>query len=658
MKKIILIMFIFLVSSFTYSQDVDLNLVYAKDEFKWGVKFYNLGLYEKSVFSFERSLSFNSSDLQTHLWLGKAYYMKGDVEAALQEWAILKAQGESPLWLDSSVDIISAERGVINRLYSPKEWVPLYNMEIARPSSILPLDDGSSIIVSFMSNTLTKINANGAIISNFNGGFEAFNRPFDLISDSGSGYIVSELMGNKISFINNLGLKTKSINPESEPLSGPGYLTKDNKGYFYVSDIGNRRVCKFDMEGNFILSITHELLIEPSGILAIEDNLYVADQFSNNILLFDGSGNYIDTPVSEGLENPEGLSLKEKGIMLIADSTSLKEYEIDKKLLTEISDLHGKASKITKGVVDINGNTLTTDFNLGEFYSLTDVSTIYSGLYMIIDRVSSNNFPDIRVEFQVLNRLGQPIIGLDNSNFLISENNKVVPKRNIVFKGSENNSVSLGLILDLEKNMEDSLESFYDISIALENELVVGDTLSLIKAGPLPIVSVDSGTTLNKEISSLKPLDFSSRDGIDLSIKLAASTLIPSKNRREIVLVTSGLSNKNDFTKYSLDEIRDFLKINRIALSIIYVNDVNNEELEYLVADTGGTSRYLYKGKGSKGLLNETRNKKTGFYIMDYTSLRNIDNGELYTGVELEVNYIRKSGRSESGFFVPVKIVE
>lgn len=656
MIKRVTLLFIIFISSFIYAQDVELNRINAKDEYKWGVRFFNQGLYEKSVFSFERSLSFDSLDLRTHLWLGNAYYMKGDVDAALEEWEILNDKDEAPLWLEKNMEIISAQRGVLNRIYSPEEWVTLYDKSIIRPSSILTMDDGRTAVVSFLGNTITVFNSNGARIATFNGGFEAFNRPFDIIEDGNGGYIVSEFMGDKISFINALGIKVKTVNPEESPLSGPGYLTKDDAGYFYVSDWGNRRVCKFDMEGKYILSISDSQLGRPSGIISIDNRLFVADAINNKLFEFDNSGNLIDIIINEGLNSPEGLSLKEPESIIIADGLDLKEFNISSRELSIISDLQGDASRVTKGSIDVNGNTLAVDFNLGKFYSLTDISSLYGGLYIVIDRVINTGFPNMQIELQVYNRLGFPVIGLDNSNFLISENSKIVPEKDVLFRGSDNRSVDMSLIVDMDSSMKGYLENFYDISKIIEEELESDDSISLVKAGALPEI-VDNGAILD-HISDISIEEFKGRDGIDFSIKLAASSLLSSRKSRELILVTDGHSTDLDFKKYSLNEISDFLKNNRISLSILYVEERVNDELEYLVGESGGSTKYLFSGLGPKGILSGIRDKKSGFYVVEYDSLKHIDNGEVFTTVEVEVNFIRKSGRSESGFFVPVKVVE
>ncbi|QEN03589.1 hypothetical protein EW093_02375 [Thiospirochaeta perfilievii] len=658
MSKRFLILLLLSLSTLIFSQDVELNRINALDEFKWGVKFYNQGLYEKSVFSFERSLSYDSLDLRTHLWLGQAYFMKGDVEAALGEWSLLQEKDEAPIWLDKAVEIISARRGVINRMYSVEEWVTLYSKDINRASSVLSLNNGDSIIVSFMDGLLTKLNSNGAVIETYNGGFEPFDKPFDIIESDNGGYIVSEFMGDRISFINDLGIKIKSINPNDSPLSGPGFLSKNSSGYFYVSDWGNRRVCKFDMDGNLILSIINENLKRPTGVLAAGDEVYIADSVNKTVLLFDESGNYIKTVVSSGLDSPEGLSFKDEVTLLIADGVKLKEFNLNSRVLSDVTDLQGKASRITKGVVDVNGNTLTTDFNLGEFYSLTDISSLYGGLYVVIDRVSSINFPKIDVELQVYNRLGEPIIGLDNSNFLISENNRVVGTRDVVFKGSDNNLVNMSLLIDLDSTVAPYYNNLYDISKAFDSELIAGDRVSLITAGEYPEVVSSRKLNFGNDILEIDNNSFIDRDGIDLSIKLAASTLIPSREKREIVLVTTGVQKESDFVQYSLNEINDLLINNRISLSIIYLEDRNNPELDYIVKQSGGSTRYLFDGPGTKGIITKEREKKSGFYVLSFDSLKNIDNGEQFTTVEVEIDFIRKSGRSESGYFVPVKVLE
>ena len=67
---------------------------------------------------------------------------------------------------------------------------------------------------------------------------------------------------------------------------------------------------------------------------------------------------------------------------------------------------------------------------------------------------------------------------------------------------------------------------------------------------------------------------------------------------------------------YSLNEIKDFLVNNRISLTVLYLNEDRNEELEYLVKHSMGSSRSLFKGRGTIGIVSDLRTKKSGFYVI------------------------------------------
>lgn len=654
MRKVLFLL-LFTIPLILNAQNVELNRVNAKEEFMWGVKFFNQGLYEKSVFSFEKSLSYDSTDNITHLWLGKAYYMKGALQAALKEWDIVKEAKESPLWLDNTIDIVNSEIGVINTLYTPGELVTHYKKEFIRPSSILPLEDGSSFVVSFLNNRISRVNINGAILETFNGGVEEFNRPYDIVKLDNN-FIVSEFMGDRVSIVNDLGIKTGEYIPKDYKFAGPSYMAMDNWNYLYVSDWGNKRVVKFDKDGNHVLSIGGDYLKGPTGVAAFNSRVFVSDQLAGVVLEFDISGNFKSILI-DGLDSPEGLSIVDGNSLYIADGNILKEYLFSTKEVKLISDLEGKGNRITKAVKDINGNILVSDFNLNSYYSLTDLNTLYSGLFVTIDRINSINYPQIQVELNVMDRLGNPVVGLDNTNFLVSEGSRVLPQRDVTYRGSDNKDVSLSIILDFDKDLDNFFTGYYDTIETIINDSNFEDDINLIKAGELPTLLSDGGEILNTLSKSAN--DFSGdRCSIDLALKLASSTLMKSSKRREIILITDDKIKNSDFNKYSLDEISSSLKNNRISLTVLYLTRDSNDELDFIIEKSGGTSRYLFSGKGAKGLFDTYRKKLSGYYIITYDSLSDAIPGETFIPVEAEVNYIRKSGRSESGYFSPLKITK
>ena len=59
-------------------------------------------------------------------------------------------------------------------------------------------------------------------------------------------------------------------------LVGPQYLALDGKGYLWVTDWGNSRVVRYDLDGKFIQAIAG--IDGPTGIAVHEDRLYVSER--------------------------------------------------------------------------------------------------------------------------------------------------------------------------------------------------------------------------------------------------------------------------------------------------------------------------------------------------------------------------------------------
>ncbi len=94
----------------------------------------------------------------------------------------------------------------------------------------------------------------------------------------------------------------------------------------FVVDSSNRRIEKFDLNGNFLSSFTGNGFNFPYGI-AIDKNgiLYVADGSNNNIQKIDFNGNYLSTLGSTGaglgyFNFPRGIAVDSQSNIYVADS--------------------------------------------------------------------------------------------------------------------------------------------------------------------------------------------------------------------------------------------------------------------------------------------------------------------------------------------------
>ncbi|MFO7919124.1 MAG: TIGR03663 family protein [Anaerolineae bacterium] len=81
-------------------------------------------------------------------------------------------------------------------------------------------------------------------------------------------------------------------------LYGPRDLVVDEEGYLYISDTGNKRVVKYDPEGNMVKAVggagdKEGQMQEPVGLaLSPEGDLYVADTWNQRIQVFDSDLNF------------------------------------------------------------------------------------------------------------------------------------------------------------------------------------------------------------------------------------------------------------------------------------------------------------------------------------------------------------------------------
>jgi len=98
------------------------------------------------------------------------------------------------------------------------------------------------------------------------------------------------------------------------------------------------------------------------------------------------------------------------------------------------------------------------------------------------------------------------------------------------------------------------------------------------------------------------------------------------------------------------------MKNNGIHFYPVYLDgDSRNEELDYIARETGGSSEYLFQPRGILPMLEQVRGDVNGFYTLTYSSLAYTDFGRAYIPLSLEVNFVKKSGRDEMGFFAPLE---
>ncbi|MGI0008333.1 MAG: HYR domain-containing protein [Nitrosopumilaceae archaeon] len=135
------------------------------------------------------------------------------------------------------------------------------------------------------------------------------------------------------------GLQTTGL------FSFPQDLALDSAGNVYVTDYGNRRIQKFDNDGNFlqtwgIKGSGNGQFQVPAGIAIGNDFVYVVDNDLNRVQKFDTSGKYITQWGSKGTESgqfllPQNIAVDPDGDVYVADTgnSRIQKFSSDGKFL-------------------------------------------------------------------------------------------------------------------------------------------------------------------------------------------------------------------------------------------------------------------------------------------------------------------------------------
>ncbi len=137
-------------------------------------------------------------------------------------------------------------------------------------------------------------------------------------------YVAAETAPSYIRQWGSEGLQTTGL------FSFPQDLALDSAGNVYVTDYGNRRIQKFDNDGNFLHTwgtkgSGNGQFQVPAGIVIGKDFVYVVDNELNRVQKFDTSGKYVAQWGSKGTELgqfmlPQNIAVDPNGDVYVADT--------------------------------------------------------------------------------------------------------------------------------------------------------------------------------------------------------------------------------------------------------------------------------------------------------------------------------------------------
>jgi DNA-binding beta-propeller fold protein YncE len=650
---------------------IDMNRAYADEQFRPGVVAYQRGYFNDAVLQFEKALSYKSDDTLIKYWLGRAYYRSGLEANAVDQWQSIIDAGKATALLQTQTEIIRNRRGVFAEMAPPERFVQSGeypgraggNLFFNRPSSIAPQGDGSCWIIAYGSNELVRVDLNGLAREHLRGPVGGFDRPFDALDLGPSGFYVSEFMADRIVRTSREGAVLASFGSKGMgdgQLLGPQYLAQGDGGYIYVTEYGNRRVSKFDADGNFIFSFGQatgdfEGFRAPTGIVEYKGRVYVADSFQKRLAVFDTSGNFISYLAEGFLAAPEGISVFSDDVLLIADTKGVKTLDLATETVRTLADFSKSSSRITRAVVGTNGDVLAVDFDQSRVVVLSDVTAMYSGFLVQTERIRSDAYPTVTLEVSVQDRFHRPIAGLDSRNFLVTEKGKDAAAYQFLGSADANTDSDVSILADdtlaMGKYRADLRKATMDLVAAHAGR----GNIRFVTSGRDPAVIAENDPTgIAKAAASAT---FSQNSRFDLGLRLASASLVSADaRRRAVVFVTQGSPNDKAFSRYSMSELAAYLANNGIRFYAITMNNAPpSAAITYLCAQTGGGVYYLYRPEGIAPVIEDIRTAKTGTYYMQYTASFPTDFGKRYLEVSVQAFVGKRSGRDDLGYFAPLQ---
>ena len=648
----------------------------AAQEFRRGVQAFYRGSFNESLMQFEKAIGYLPSDNLILDWMGKAYYFSGMSGTALQQWKRASENGYGGLLLQNKIEIVSERRVSVpgdakrDTYTEAGSFSGVYNGELlfSQPVSALPNPDGSFWILSYGTNELLRFNVNGFVIDRITGPINGFDRPLDIIRLASGDMLVSEFAGDRLSLLASNGKFKKYIGSKGRgagQMVGPQYIAQDSRENIFVSDYGNRRVDVFDKDGEPLFSFgetsaSFEGLKGPTGIAVIGSVVYIADDIDGCIYEFDISGNYRRNLVEKKTFNkPEALKVW-SDYLVVCDTNRIFSIDVHSGLIFENMTSGNAPSRLTCAVPDVNENVIVTDMKSNEVYVMAKMQELVGGLFVQIEKVYAEKFPEVTVELKVESRYSGPLVGLKENNFYITEGKRPVSNLRFNGAGADFDFADITILIDRSASSRD-----FNVSGGVENcvrEIARAmngkGVLKIVSAGRIPALEYSgapegavnfSESALKTPISDIVPFD--------LAIRLCANGLINAAKKRAIIVLGSGKITQEAFSSYLLSETAAYLKNNSIPCYYVegFALGEIDEELEYIVKNTCGKNYHIWREEGISQIVHDIVSLPNGYYSFTYTSTLGSNFGEKYLPVEAETYLLNRSGRDETGYFAPLQ---
>ena len=668
---IIASLFLILFNSFVFSQDIDLPKEYSMDEFQNGIRALHNTEYERAITFFIKSLGYNEDNQLARYFLGESYRKAGYDKNAIFVWNNLLSLGYRERSLRDKIEYLYNKRGMlheinINKAFVLKEDIKGYYQDTVSPLFIKPSQisvdkNNHYFIASFLTGLVVELDPNFNLVKNHFPLTEKIKKAFGVVVDKEGYLYVSDFENNVVVKFDKYGVIKAKIGFKGiskGALLGPEYLLIDDEDNLYVVDSGNHRINKYKKDGDILFSFGNEIsgngkLDKPAGLFYYNNNIYVCDKESNRVVVFDKSGNYISSFGEGRLKSPYDITRDNFNRFLILCEKEIWVYEEENSLWYILDAIGNRLERGTSITLDRENNILVSDFNTSRLFVLSHERERYVNLNVNIERVFSQNFPDVHLSLSVEKDDFTIPSGIDQSNITIFENGKIVSMVGKTFTGERDQRTDIMIIYDNNTEM-----SVYknDIKIIIDNWLKNINPMTTVGLvafkGDDAVLLNDLGSARLSILDSIDSCGFERKTDKSAAIKLSAYHMLKRFSKKNIILITNSKETGDDFNNFKIENSISFVENNNIPVHIVSFNEGQLSEIyQYISKKSDGDYYRAYKSGDLKNLVKKIENKKGKEIIFSYTSNAISRFGDEPISVTVEVNYGGMNGVGKTIYY-------
>ncbi len=664
LRKIVFLILSFFINFILFPQEIDLPNEYSMEEFQNGIRAFHNTEYERSITFFLKSLGFNENNKLARYFLGESYRKAGYDKNAIFVWNNLLSLGYSERSLNNKIMHLYNKRGMlseinINKTFVLKEDIKGYYPNTAsplflKPSQISVDQNNHYYIASFLTGYVVELDPNFNLVKNHFPVLEKMKKPFGVAVDKEGFIYVSDFENNVVLKLDKFGMIKSKIGFKGVgkgALLGPEYLMIDDEENIYVVDSGNKRINKYHKNGNILFSFGTDdsgegKLIRPAGLYLFDNNIYVCDRGSDRIVVFDKSGNYLSSFGEGKIKKPYDITRDNYNRFLILCENEIWVYENENSLWYILDAPGNRLERGTSIIVDKEKNLLVTDFDTSRLLVFSHERERYTNLNINIERVFSQNFPDVHIALTVEKDDYTVPTGIDVQNVTIFENGKMVPLIGRTYTDERDKRTDVIVIYD---NNIEMAKFKNDFKLVLDNWLKSINAMTNIGfvtfKGEEALLMNDLGSARLSILDSIDNCGYEKNTDKGLGIKFSVYHMLRRFSKKAIILVTNSKETGNDFNKFNIDNLVSLAINNNIPIYIVSFSDNELSEIyQYISNKSDGDYFRAYKSSELKDLVQKIEKSKGKEIIFSYSSKTSSRFGDEPISVTVEVNYSGMNG--------------